>query len=517
MGRHRTVAVDIDTLHIQTKAAQRITITGVVQGVGFRPFVYNLATEMGLTGWVLNHSGGVDIEVEGPAPDVQAFVADLRTKAPPLASIESLTAQPITAQNYAGFEIRHSERQEGRYQLISPDVATCSDCLRELFDPEDRRYRYPFINCTNCGPRFTIIQDIPYDRPNTTMRVFPMCDDCQAEYEDPRDRRFHAQPNACPTCGPRVWLVESPKERESDTPSQQAKEPTGKQLATSEPANPHSPASIYGKAPDNLSNTSDAVFVRAKELLLSGKILAIKGLGGFHLACDATNADAVATLRDRKRRPHKPFAIMVPTLDDVRALCEVPPAAAEVLTSPQCPIVLLDTRDREQTDGRLQVAENVAPNSHTLGVMIPYTPLHHILLRDVDRPLVMTSGNLTEEPIAKDNDEALRRLAPLADAFLLHNRDIHARYDDSVVQVVECGDTESANQRMSEQAVKRASEKASKREGDADPTPNIQHPTSSIEDPTSNIQHPASRFQHPASGIRHPPSLKGASLWSSAF
>ena len=376
-----------------TRQAQRrchLTVTGVVQGVGFRPFVYNLATGLGLRGWVLNHSGGVDIEIEGPETQIASFRAALVAQAPPLAHIEEVTAHWVPVEGETRFEIRHSQAQPEAYQLISPDVATCPDCLRELFDPQDRRYRYPFINCTNCGPRFTIIEDIPYDRPNTTMRAFTMCARCQAEYEDPTDRRFHAQPNACPECGPHVWLVE-----------------------------------------DEGDHEREAAMQRAAALLRAGKILAIKGLGGFHLACDATNREAVRTLRARKRRPHKPFAIMVATLDDVRGLCRVPPAAEALLTSPQCPIVLLQAH--EDTP----IAPEVAPNSHMLGVMVPYTPLHHVLLRDVGRPLVMTSGNLSEEPIAKDNHEALQRLRGLADAFLLHNREIYARYDDSVVQVID--------------------------------------------------------------------------------
>ena len=382
--------------------AYHIAVTGVVQGVGFRPFVYNLATRLALNGWVLNHSGGVDIEIEGAEDAAARFIAALRNEAPPLAHITGLTARTVAANGYERFEIRHSEHQEGQYQLISPDVATCPDCQRELFDPRDRRYRYPFINCTNCGPRFTIIDDIPYDRPNTTMRVFPLCDACRAEYEDPTNRRFHAQPNACPVCGPHVWLEEKQEAR--------------------------------GKKQDRITDHGsriterESALTRTKELLLDGKIVAIKGLGGFHLACDATNADAVRTLRERKHRPHKPFAVMVATLDDARAICDVPPEAEALLTSPQCPIVLLDRRSD-------LVVDDVAPHQHTLGVMLPSTPLHHILLRDVGRPLVMTSGNLSEEPIAMDNAEALERLSPLADAFLLHNRDIHARYDDSVVQI----------------------------------------------------------------------------------
>ncbi len=372
--------------------AYRIAITGVVQGVGFRPFVYNLATRLGLRGWVLNHVGGVEIEAEGTEEALRTFVAALEAEAPPLARIESLTVTPVPPRAYARFEIRPSEAQTGRYQLISPDVATCPDCLRELFDPADRRYRYPFINCTNCGPRFTIITDLPYDRPNTTMRIFPMCESCRAEYENPADRRFHAQPNACPVCGPHVWLVE---------PGRAGEPPVG-----------------------------EAALQRARELLLAGKVLAIKGLGGFHLACDATNALAVRTLRRRKRRPHKPFAVMVATVEAVRRHAHLSPEAEALFTSPQCPIILLERRETSP------IAPEVAPHSHTLGMMIPYTPLHHLILRDVARPLVMTSGNLTEEPIAGENDEALRRLAPLADAFLLHDRPIHTRNDDSVWQDV---------------------------------------------------------------------------------
>jgi len=502
----------------QKRIARRISITGVVQGVGFRPFVYNLAREKGLAGWVLNHSGGVDIEVEGPEAALEAFVIDLKTKAPPLAGIESLEARPIPPQDLGPFEIRPSLSQEGRYQLISPDVATCPDCLRELLDPKDRRYRYPFINCTNCGPRFTIIEEIPYDRPKTTMRVFPMCDDCLAEYEDPGNRRFHAQPNACPVCGPQVWLVEQARKRESEKAKRRESDGERKpaidqtiapiEAAVSATGN-RQPATGNRHPTSNIQHpTSDPVFARARELLLAGKILAIKGLGGFHLACDATNPEAVEALRERKRRPHKPFAVMVATLDDVRTLCAVPEEAKTLLTSPQSPIVLLDAKDDTP------IAPNVAPNSHTLGVMIPTTPLHHILLRDVGLPLVMTSGNVTEEPIAKDNDEALRRLAPLADAFLLHNRDIHARYDDSVVQVV----GEWKNQRITESANERASEQAKTRKGDRiwhrvskvsaiEDRPqrdaSIQQPVLSLpKDPASTIQLPASSFTVPARRAR---------------
>lgn len=387
--------------------AFRIAITGVVQGVGFRPFVYTLAQRLAVRGWVLNHSGGVDIEAEGTPEVLAAFIAALRAEAPLLARIASLETSPVAPNGHTDFEIRHSEAQAGRFMLISPDVATCPECLRELLDPADRRYRYPFINCTNCGPRFTIIEDIPYDRASTTMRVFPLCDACCAEYEHPADRRFHAQPNACPVCGPHIWM--------------------------SEPAGQPDDASTVSEVSADAGSSTKETLRRARGLLLSGGILAIKGLGGFQLACDATNTEAVQRLRARKRRSHKPFAVMVATLADARAACEISPAEAELLTSPQAPIVLLQ-RLPATPDGA-HIAEAIAPHQHTLGLMLPYTPLHHLLLRDVGRPLVMTSGNLSEEPIAKDNAEALERLSSIADAFLFHNRDIYARYDDSVVRV----------------------------------------------------------------------------------
>jgi hydrogenase maturation protein HypF len=368
---------------------KQISVRGVVQGVGFRPFVYRLAHDHGLAGWVLNHSGGVDIEVEGTPVALDAFLYDLTAQAPPLARIVAVEVADAPTNGDEHFEIRQSVAEEGRYQLISPDIATCADCLGELLDPVDRRYRYPFTNCTNCGPRFTIIRDIPYDRPLTTMQPFAMCPDCKREYNDPFDRRFHAQPNACPVCGPHLWLEES-------------------------------------AAPEARLAERDEALRLAGRMLLTGKILALKGLGGFHLACDATSTEAVRTLRARKGRPSKPLAVMMASLDDVRDHCHITPEEETLLLSQQCPIVLLRWR-QDST-----IAGDVAPNNLYLGVMLPYTPLHHILLRDVRRPLVMTSGNLSEEPIAQDNDEARRRLGPLADAFLMHNRDIYARYDDSV-------------------------------------------------------------------------------------
>ncbi|MHB0857930.1 MAG: carbamoyltransferase HypF [Anaerolineae bacterium] len=377
-----------------TRVRNQITVTGVVQGVGFRPFVYHLAGRFGLAGWVLNHSGGVEIEVEGSPEAAEAFVAALRVQAPPLARIESLATRAVKPLGEETFAIRPSHRKAGRRQLVSPDVATCPDCLREILAPSDRRYRYPFTNCTNCGPRFTIIHGLPYDRPATSMHAFPMCPQCQAEYDDPADRRFHAQPNACPVCGPRLTLV------------------------------PGRASPAHGSAwpPEEMG---DAIH-RAAHMLRAGAVLAVKGLGGFLLACDAGDERAVDTLRARKHRPHKPFALMVATLEEAHRICRVTPEEEALLTSPWAPIVLM--AQREGTG----VAPTVAPDQPTLGVMLPYTPLHHLLLHDVDRPLVMTSGNLSEEPIAAGNSEALERLGPLADAFLLHDRDIVARYDDSV-------------------------------------------------------------------------------------
>ncbi len=371
-------------------AAEHLHVDGIVQGVGFRPFVYRLAHEHGLTGWVRNNSRGVDIEISGTLAAREAFVRDLQAQAPPLAQIDAVTRTPIPDSDFGGqFVIIHSKDEAG-FTLVSPDTATCPDCLRELFDPSDRRYRYPFINCTNCGPRFSIIQALPYDRPNTTMSVFPMCTDCQAEYENPLNRRFHAQPNACPECGPRIWLTFPP-----DAPH-----PAG-----------------------------DASLKAAVQGLLDGHLLAIKGLGGFHIACDATNSLAVNTLRQRKSRPHKPLAVMMRDLDMVRAYCHLTAEEEALLTSPATPIVLL--RPRAHTD----LSPEVAPRQRALGVMLPYTPLHHLLLHDVNRPLVMTSGNRQNEPIARTNDQARQQLSGIVDGFLFHNREIHNRNDDSVWMV----------------------------------------------------------------------------------
>ncbi|MFH1647338.1 MAG: Sua5/YciO/YrdC/YwlC family protein, partial [Chloroflexota bacterium] len=332
---------------ISTLSLARISVRGVVQGVGFRPFVYQLATRHNLRGWVCNTSEDVRIEVEGEAKDVERFLAGLRRQAPPLSHIEDITVTRDSPVGHDKFEIRHSVAEAGKYQLVSPDIATCPDCLGEIFDPADRRYRYPFTNCTNCGPRFTIIADIPYDRPNTTMKVFKMCPRCQKEYDDPLDRRFHAQPNACPECGPRLELVD---------------------------------------AGGNKIGCDDAI-QKASQLLKEGKIVAVKGLGGFLLACDATSREAVNRLRQRKHRPAKPLAVMVTSLKEARLHCEVGDGEADLLASPGSPIVLMKWRPESS------ITSAVAPGLRYLGVMLPYTPLHHLLLRETGLPLVMTSGN----------------------------------------------------------------------------------------------------------------------------
>jgi hydrogenase maturation protein HypF len=372
-----------------TLTRARVRVEGIVQGVGFRPFVHALAGRLGLAGLVGNDAGGVFVEVEGAAETVERFLEALAAEAPPLAVIERVTATPLAPTGAEGFAIASSRAGGERQTLVSPDTATCADCLAELADPADRRFRYPFINCTNCGPRFTIVRDVPYDRPATTMAGFAMCPDCAREYHDPADRRFHAQPVCCPACGPSLALVD-----------RDGRPAAGDPLA--------------------------AAAARLRE----GAVLAVKGLGGYHLAADAAGEPAVAALRARKHREDKPFAVMVADLDGAQALCEVDAAEEAMLAGPRRPIVLL--RRRPDAGGR--VAASVAPQNRSLGVMLPYTPLHHLLLASVGRPIVLTSGNVSDEPIAYEDGEALERLGGIADRFLVHDRPIHMRADDSVVR-----------------------------------------------------------------------------------
>jgi len=382
------------------KERAQILIRGIVQGVGFRPFIYNLATAHSLHGWVLNSTEGVSIDVEGEKQALETFIDAIPKKAPPLAMIDSVAVEYLPLIGYERFVIKalhevsaerseHSEGDKGKYIKISPDVCTCAACQKELFAVQDRRYRYPFINCTNCGPRFTIIEAIPYDREKTTMRKFKLCPLCQAEYDDPTNRRFHAQPNACAVCGPSVTIEDKTGPIECDEPIRET-----------------------------------------IKLLKEGKIVAVKGLGGFHLACDAENDDAVALLRKRKRRTFKPFAIMSRDLNKIRRYCYIEEEEKQLLESVQRPIVLLKKLSN------CPISELVAPNNNYLGFMLPYTPLHYLLLDSPILALVMTSGNISEEPIAIDNIEARTRLADLADYFLMHNRDVRMRCDDSVTSTL---------------------------------------------------------------------------------
>jgi hydrogenase maturation protein HypF len=433
----------------------KLTVHGAVQGVGFRPFVFRLATELGLAGWVNNSPQGVFIEVEGPRAALEKFLLRLEIEKPPRSFIQSLEASWLDSVGYAAFDIRPSEIGGNKTALVLPDIATCPDCLREIFDPKNRRHRYPFTNCTNCGPRFSIIESLPYDRVNTSMKAFTMCPQCQAEYDDPRDRRFHAQPNACPVCGPRLELW------------------------------PGSRVCENAEGPRSHERGYDALLA-AVQAIREGKIVAVKGLGGFHLMADARNDKTVQLLRERKQREEKPFALMFPSLESIKAECEVSPLEERLLHSPEAPIVLLKRlvrphpgplpQERENhppipresttadnlTDveqigmheccslspgerGRVRasvklnhslVAPSVAPNNPYLGAMLPYTPLHHLLMAELGFPVIATSGNLSDEPICTDEREALERLGGIADVFLVHNRPIVRHVDDSIVRVM---------------------------------------------------------------------------------
>jgi hydrogenase maturation protein HypF len=387
-----------------------VVVRGVVQGVGYRPFVYRLALEEGLAGFVGNDTDGVTIEIEGPDARVEAFLVRLQSEAPPLARIDSVTVLEAEVTGESGFRIAASEVLGRVSTGIPADAATCPDCLRELFDPQDRRFLYPFLNCTNCGPRFTITRRIPYDRPQTSMAKFHLCPECQREYDDPLNRRFHAQPNACWECGPRVWLADA----------------GGKQ-------GPEDPHGMRPYNPANPANSADSDAInQAISLLLAGQIMAIKGIGGFHLSVDATNQAAVMRLRERKRRYGKPLAVMVRDLDAARAVCVLTAVEEALLLTAARPIVL--ARRREGCG----IADGVAPGIPWLGVFLPYAPLQHLLFADPRvRALVMTSANLSEEPIAIDNDEARARLGAIADAFLMHDREILQRCDDSVAALVD--------------------------------------------------------------------------------
>ena len=372
------------------KIRKNIIIKGIVQGVGFRPFIHKLVQNYNLSGWVLNSNQGVEIEVEGKTEEINSFVNNIKKKLPPLARIEKIEVNQLPLIGYKGFSIKKSiVKKESSFVLVSPDISICEDCLQELFDPYNRRFRYPFINCTNCGPRFTIIKDIPYDRKKTTMNNFKMCSLCQGEYDNIEDRRYHAQPNACADCGPQVSFYQNKIKLEGIDPIEEA-----------------------------------------AKLLKEGKIGAIKGLGGFHLACDATNNKAVARLRRLKNREAKPFAIMSFNLEKIRQYCKLGEKEKEWLVNRARPIVLLQKKEDSL------ISPLVAPRNNYLGVMLPYTPLHYLLLKDNFTALVMTSGNITDQPIIADNLEAMEKLDGIVDFFLSYNRDIFNRCDDSVIKII---------------------------------------------------------------------------------
>lgn len=374
----------------------RVGINGVVQGVGFRPFVYRLATELGLSGWVNNSTQGVEIEIEGTSEELNKFLTRVQSEKPPHSSIQKFEYSLSHPVGYTGFKVKKSDKSGEKSTLVLPDIATCTDCLREIFDPNNRRYRYPFTNCTNCGPRYSIIESLPYDRANTTMKIFPMCKECREEYEDPLNRRFHAQPNACPNCGPHLEL--------------------------------------WNKAGKVLAKYHEALLA-ACDSIKKGMIVALKGLGGFQLIVDAANDQAAKRLRQLKTRGEKPFALMYPNIQTIEADCELSDTERRLLCSPESPIVLLKRKD-ETKNGTFYISSTIAPGNPYLGIMLPYTPLHHLLMAELGFPVVATSGNYSDEPICIDEGEALQRLGEIADFFLIHNRPIARHVDDSVVRVI---------------------------------------------------------------------------------
>ncbi|MEW5842089.1 MAG: carbamoyltransferase HypF, partial [Bacteroidota bacterium] len=375
----------------------KIVVRGAVQGVGFRPFIYRIAKEMNLNGYVFNSTAGVMIEVEGEKEILDKFLFRIEKEKPSASIIISLEFSFLDPVGFENFSIQESNAKEKVSTLILPDIALCEDCKREMLDPNDRRYLYPFINCTNCGPRFSIIESLPYDRPNTSMKIFEMCDECKSEYDDPTNRRFHAQPIACPECGPHIELW-----------------------------NEH--GELLLKKNEALQKTVD--------LIRDGKIIAIKGLGGFQLVVDASNDAAVRRLRERKKREEKPFALMFPTLNEVKKVCAVSKFEERLLQSSESPIVLLKKIKRQTKSNGREISESVAPDNPYLGVMPPYTPLHHLLLCELNFPIVATSANISEEPIVIDEHEALKKLSGIADYYLVHNRPIVRHVDDSIVKVV---------------------------------------------------------------------------------
>jgi hydrogenase maturation protein HypF len=367
-----------------------LKVEGIVQGVGFRPFVYNEAVFFDLKGWINNNSEGVYIDIEGQEEKLNNFIYNLKHKQPSLARIENIIIEEREPANYKGFEIRESARNDKKITLISPDIDDCKECINDIIDSSNKRHKYPFTNCTKCGPRFSIIKAIPYDRDNTTMKKFDMCEDCNKEYTDPDNRRFHAQPNACKECGPDIWIDDS----------------------------------------HGIKVETNDVLIWVRQKLKEGKIFAIKGLGGFHLVCDAKNEEAVKLLRSRKKRPHKPFAVMIKDMENVRKYCHVNMEEERMLTGTKKPIVILDQADS------YDLSQYIAHNQKTLGVMLPYTPLHYLLFEDNIEALIMTSANANGLPLEYKNESAIENLGNIADYFLMHNRDIYVPIDDSVVKVV---------------------------------------------------------------------------------